>query len=46
MKYLKPLYSALMSNEATPPFAREIFAEVQESYHPLSRGSVAGLLKV
>ena len=45
MKYLKPLYSALMSNEATPPFAREVFAEVQESYHPLSRGSVAGLLK-
>jgi len=45
MKYLKPLYTALMSNDTTPALAREIFAEVQESYHPLSRGSVAGLIK-
>ncbi len=45
MKYLKPLYTALMSNRATQPFAREVFAAASESYHPLSRGSVAGLLQ-
>ncbi len=45
MKYLKPLYSALMKGEETAALAREVFAEVQESYHPLSRGSVAGLLE-
>jgi leukotriene-A4 hydrolase len=46
MKYLKPLYTALMSQEKTVPLAREVFAEVKESYHPLSRGSVAGVLGV
>ena len=44
MKYLKPLYTALMSRDETAAFAREVFAEVQESYHPLSRGSVEGIL--
>ncbi len=44
MKYLKPLYTALMRNEGTIALAREIFADVQESYHPLSRGSVEGIL--
>ena len=45
MKYLKPLYSALMHNEETAAFARKVFAEVADSYHPLSRGSVAGIVK-
>lgn len=44
MKYLKPLYTALMKNESTAAFAREVFAEVSGSYHPLSKGSVAGIL--
>jgi len=45
MKYLKPLYIALMTNEDTAKLAREVFDEVSDSYHPLSKGSVAGLLK-
>ena len=44
MKYLKPLYTALMGNEDTAKLAREVFAEVADSYHPLSKGSVAGIL--
>ncbi|HOX26998.1 MAG TPA: M1 family metallopeptidase [Candidatus Krumholzibacteria bacterium] len=45
MKYLKPLYTALMKNEATQAFAREVFAEAADSYHPLSKGAVAGIVK-
>ncbi|MFH1842495.1 MAG: M1 family metallopeptidase [bacterium] len=44
MKYLKPLYTALMRQPETAKLAREIYEDVQESYHPLSRGSVAGIL--
>jgi hypothetical protein len=44
MKYLKPLYTALMKHEQTAKLARAVFEEVQESYHPLSKGSVAGIL--
>jgi hypothetical protein len=44
MKYLKPLYTALMGQPATAALAREVYAEVKESYHPLSKGSVAGIL--
>jgi leukotriene-A4 hydrolase len=44
MKYLKPLYRALMHTPETAAFAREVFAQAQESYHPLSRASVAGIV--
>lgn len=44
MKYLKPLYTALMRHEQTAALAREVYEEVKDSYHPLSRGSVAGIL--
>jgi leukotriene-A4 hydrolase len=44
MKYLKPLYTALMSNEKTVPFAREVFTAVSDSYHPISKASVAGVV--
>jgi leukotriene-A4 hydrolase len=44
MKYLKPLYKALLSHEDTAAFAREVFADVEGGYHPLSRASVAGML--
>jgi len=44
MKYLKPLYGALADNPETVAFAREVFADVAESYHPLSRGSVSGII--
>lgn len=45
MKYLKPLYTALMKGDRTAAFAREVFASVEPSYHPLSRASVAGIVK-
>ncbi|MFO7653866.1 MAG: M1 family metallopeptidase [Candidatus Krumholzibacteriia bacterium] len=45
MKYLKPLYRALMANDETAALAREIFADVQETYHPLGRASVAGIVQ-
>ncbi len=44
MKYLKPLYGALAGNAATLDFAREVYADVADSYHPLSRGSISGIL--
>jgi aminopeptidase N len=44
MKYLKPLYTALMRHPQTAALAREVYDEVQDSYHPLSKGSVAGIL--
>ncbi len=44
MKYLKPLYGALAANPETAAFAREVFADVADSYHPLSRGSIAGII--
>jgi len=45
MKYLKPLYRALVGNPETAGLAREIFADVADSYHPLSRGSIAGMVE-
>jgi hypothetical protein len=45
MKYLKPLYRALMRHEQTAALARAIYDEVKASYHPLSRGSVEGILR-
>jgi len=44
MKYLKPLYRALMRHPETARLAREIHAEVAESYHPLSRSSVQAIV--
>jgi hypothetical protein len=44
MKYLKPLYKALAGNAATLDFAREVFADAADGYHPLSRGSVSGII--
>ena len=40
MKYLKPLYTALMKGEQTADFAREVFATVAGSYHPITKASV------
>jgi leukotriene-A4 hydrolase len=44
MKYLKPLYTALMKHDAGKQFAREVFAAVSPSYHPLSKASVEGII--
>jgi len=44
MKYLKPLYTALHSNEQTRTMAVEIFADNAGSYHPIARGGLERIL--
>ena len=44
MKYLKPLYTALVGSETTRGLAREIFAANADSYHPIARGGVERIL--
>jgi leukotriene-A4 hydrolase len=45
MKYLKPLYAALLSNERYVRTARAWFERFKEGYHPIARQVVEGLLK-
>ncbi len=42
MKYLKPLYKALLKGQ--PALAREIFAGAKAGYHPIARGGLEALL--
>jgi len=45
MKYLKPLYGALMAGgDDGAAFAREVFAAAAPGYHPLSRGSLKNIV--
>lgn len=44
MKYLNPLYRALMSNAETRALAREVFADVKDKYHMLSRSAVYDII--
>jgi leukotriene-A4 hydrolase len=44
MKYLKPLYRALLARPATRPLARRAFARYQASYHPIARHVIDVLL--
>ena len=44
MKYLRPLYTALGSTEATRALALDIFAQAAPGYHGLSRRVVQGVL--
>ncbi len=44
MKFLKPIYGALMGNEATVELAREIFAASADDYHPIARGGLQALI--
>jgi leukotriene-A4 hydrolase len=37
MKYLKPLYRALLAKPATRELAHRTFARHQASYHPIAR---------
>ena len=47
MKYLKPLYGALVAAGGDgPAFAREVFAAAAPGYHPLSRGSLKNIVGV
>ncbi|XP_047147176.1 leucine aminopeptidase-like, partial [Vigna umbellata] len=45
IKYLRPLYTALMSgNEDDKVFAKRVFSEARESYHPIAQSVVEGIL--
>ncbi len=44
MKFLRPIYQALGGHPRTRRLAREVFEEVKETYHALSRKIVKGIL--
>lgn len=44
MKFLRPLYSALVEIEGGQEKAEEIYAEARPRYHPLGRSAVEGVL--
>jgi hypothetical protein len=44
MKYLRPLYSALMASPALRQVARDLFARFGPRYHPIARALVARLV--
>ncbi len=44
MKYLKPLYEALVGREDTRALAREIFEEAKDRYHPIARAGIESIL--
>ena len=45
MKYLKPLYRALLARAETRPLARQIFDRERPRYHPIAQQVVSTLLK-
>jgi len=44
-KFLRPLYSALLSRQEFRDFALEVFDEMKERYHTLARVGVEGLFR-
>jgi len=44
MKYLKPLYEALVAREETRALAREVFEEAKDRYHPIARAGIEAIL--
>jgi leukotriene-A4 hydrolase len=44
LKYLKPLYRALLARPETKPLAREVFDRERPRYHPIAQQVVLGLL--
>lgn len=45
MKYLKPLYRALVTHAATKPLARSLFERLRGTYHPIAQQVLDGILK-
>jgi hypothetical protein len=45
MKYLKPIYQALVKRPETSQLARDLFARFRASYHPIAQQIVRGVLK-
>ena len=46
MKYLRPLYTALVQGTGKDEqkiFAKRVFAEARESYHPIAQGVVESI---
>lgn len=43
MKYLRPLYTALLADAGTADLARAAFRDNRASYHPIARSMVEGL---
>ena len=44
MKYLRPLYTALLAEPATREVATRAFAQHRAGYHPIAQQMVQGLL--
>jgi aminopeptidase N len=44
MKYLKPLYRALVKRPATKALARELFERFRARYHPIAQQVLAGIV--
>jgi leukotriene-A4 hydrolase len=44
MKYLRPLYTALLAEPATKEIATRAFRQHRASYHPIAQQMVQGLL--
>ncbi len=45
MKFLRPLYVALAKNPDTRELARRCFAQFRDSYHPIARQVIEGVLR-
>jgi leukotriene-A4 hydrolase len=45
MKYLKPLYRALLQRPETSALARELFEKYRGQYHPIAQETVRAMLK-
>jgi aminopeptidase N len=44
IKYLRPLYRALLENPKTAGLARTIFAKARDGYHPIAAAAIEALL--
>jgi hypothetical protein len=43
-KFLRPIYEALAKNPEDLAFARRIYADARPTYHPVSQGTIDGIL--
>ncbi|HVO31684.1 MAG TPA: M1 family metallopeptidase [bacterium] len=45
MRYLKPLYRALLSRKENVPMAQKIFRNAKDGYHGIAAGGIAAMIK-
>jgi leukotriene-A4 hydrolase len=43
-KLVRPIYAALAKSDDGRAFGREVFAKAREGYHPITRGTIEGIL--